>query len=146
MPPTIDAIVAMLRDNLGVEVVVEQTPWHRFLTDLNERRYGFYSTGWIADYPDPQNFMDILFHSQSGDNHSAYANPKVDRLLEQASVEQDREKRLQLYQQAETLIVQDAVWVPLWHGRDYMLTKPYVKGAVYSASIRPWLKDVYLER
>jgi len=146
MPPTIEAIVAMLRTNLGVEVTVEQTPWQRFLEDLNERGYGFYSTGWIADFPDPQNFLDILFHSQSSDNHSAYANPEVDRLLEQARVEQDQAERLGLYQQAETLIVQDAVWVPLWHGRDYMLTKPYVKGAVYSASIRPWLRDVYLER
>ncbi len=146
MPPTIDAITAMLRDNLGVEVKVQQTPWDRFLTDLNERRYGFYSSGWIADYPDPQNFIDILFCSQSHENHNAYKNPEVDRLLEQARVEQGRDQRLRLYQQAEDLIVQDAVWVPLWHGRDYMLTKPYVKGAVFSASVRPWLKDVYLER
>ncbi|MCL6429678.1 MAG: peptide ABC transporter substrate-binding protein [Anaerolineae bacterium] len=146
LSPTVQAIVAMLNTNLGVEVTVEQTAWNRFLMDLNERRYGFYITGWIADYPDPQNFLDILFHSQSPDNHSAYANPEVDQLLEQARVELDREKRLELYQQAETLIVQDAAWVPLWHGRDYVLTKPYVRGAVYSASIRPWLKDVYIER
>ena len=146
LPPTVEAIVAMLRTNLGVEVLVEQTAWDRFLMDLTERRYGFFLTGWIADYPDPQNFLDILFHSQSRDNHSAYANAEVDRLLEEARVEQDREKRLELYQQAETLIVEDAAWVPLWHGRDYVLTKPYVKGAVYSASIRPWLNDVYVER
>jgi len=70
----------------------------------------------------------------------------VDRLLEQARVEQDSEQRLQLYGQAEQLIVQDAALVPLWHSRSYMLTKPYVKGVVYSAAIRPGLKDVYLER
>jgi ABC-type transport system substrate-binding protein len=146
MPPTIDAIIAMLQANLGVEVMVEQTPWEAFLADLNNRRYGFFASGWIADFADPQNFLDTLFHSQSSDNHTAYSNPEVDRLLEEARVEQDRETRLRLYRQAEALIVQDAVWAPLWHGRDYILTKPHVKGAVYSPSIRPWLKDVYIER
>lgn len=146
MPPTIEAIVAMLGDNLGLDVAVEQTPWDRFLDDLNARRYGLFCSGWIVDYPDPQNLLDILFHSRSGDNHSAYSNPEVDRLLEEARIEPEREKRLELYRQAEALIVHDAVWVPLWHGRDYTLTKPYVRGVVYGASIRPWLKDVYLER
>jgi oligopeptide transport system substrate-binding protein len=146
MPPIVEAITAMLRTNLGVEVTVQQTPWDRFLSDLDEHRYPFFLTGWIADYPDPQNFVDVLFHSQSGHNYGGYRNAQVDQLLEEARVEQDRERRLELYQQAEALIVQDAVWVPLWHGRSYMLTKPYVKGAVYSAAVRPWLKDVYLER
>ncbi len=146
MPATTEAIVVMLEENLGVEIMVEQTSWERFLADLDERRYGFFSSGWIADYADPQNFIDILFHSQSAENHNAYSNPEVDRLVEGARLEQDREARLALYQEAEKLIVQDAAWVPLWHGRDYMLTKPHVKGVDYGASIRPWLKDVYLER
>lgn len=146
MPPTISAIVAMLESNLGLEVEVQQTPWQQFLVDLNERRYGFFSSGWIADYADPENFLDILFHSRSSDNHMAYANAEVDRLLERARVEADRDRRLALYQQAEDIILQEAAWVPLWHGRDFVLTKPYVKGAVYSGAIRPWLKDVYIER
>ncbi len=146
LSPIEESIVAMLQTNLGVEVRVEQTPWASFLRDLDERRYGFYMTGWIADYPDPENFVDILLHSASVHNYGGYRNAEVDRLLEQARVEQDSEQRLQLYGQAEQLIVQDAALVPLWHSRSYMLTKPYVKGVVYSAAIRPWLKDVYLER
>ncbi len=146
LPPTTEAIVAMLRTNLGVEVKVQQTPWQGFLADINQHSYALFSSGWIADYPDPQNFLDLQFHSQSADNQTGYQNAKVDELLEKARVEPDKDRRMQLYQEAEALIVQDAAWVPLWHGRDYMLTKPYVKGAVYSASIRPWLKDVYLER
>ncbi|HOR01378.1 MAG TPA: peptide ABC transporter substrate-binding protein [Anaerolineae bacterium] len=146
MPPMVDAITAMLRTNLGVEVTVEQTPVAVFFRDLEEHRYGFFLTGWIADYPDPQNFVDILFHSNSGHNYARYRNKQVDDLLEQARVEQDQEQRRQLYQQAEASIVQDAPCVPLWHDRSYSLAKPYVKGLVYSAAIRPWLKDVYLER
>ena len=144
MPPTIGAIVDMLHVNLGVDIRVEQVPWGTFLSELNEQRYAFFSSGWIADYPDPQDFLDLLFHSQSADNHMGYHNAEVDRLLEQARVEQDQERRLQLYQQAEALLVQDAVWVPLWHDRNYVLIKPYVKGVEYCPSVRPWLKDVYL--
>ncbi len=61
-----------------------------------------------------------------------YANPEVDRLLEEARVEMEPARRMQLYVQAEELIVADAPWVPLWHSVDYVLTKPYVKGAVYA--------------
>ncbi|MGQ9682962.1 MAG: peptide ABC transporter substrate-binding protein [Anaerolineae bacterium] len=145
LPAPAEAIVAMLRESLGVEVRVEMTPWARFLDDLNRRRLGFYMLGWIADYPDAQDFMDILFHSQSAENHMAYSNPEVDRLLEKARVEADRDTRLVLYQQAEELVVMDAPWVPLWHSRDYVLVKPYVKGVVFTGATRPWLKDVYLE-
>ena len=52
---------------------------------------------------------------------------------------------MQLYAQAEEMIVADAPWVPLWHSVDYLLTKPYVKGAVYAAAIFPWLSNVYVE-
>jgi len=105
-----------------------------------------FSLGWMADYPDPHNFLDQLFYSQSDENHVAYANPEVDRLLLAARVERDPAERMALYQQAEAMIVQDAAWIPLWHDRDYMLIKPYVKGVSPASTLVPWLKDVYLER
>ena len=144
MPPTVEAIVDMLSTNLGVQVQVQQTPWGSFLRDLDQHRYGFYLTGWIADYPDPENFIDILFHSSSVNNYANYHNPQVDQLLAEARVEQDSTRRAQLYAQAEATIIQDAACIPLWHSRNYTLIKPYVKGAVTSAALRPWLKDVYL--
>jgi oligopeptide transport system substrate-binding protein len=140
MPPTIEAIVAMVRENLGVELAVEASG------DVLSDQPQMYSIGWIADYPDPEDFLDILFHSQSGLNHMHYSNPEVDRLLEEARVETDTGRRMQLYVQAEEMIVADAPWVPLWNSVDYVLTKPYVKGAVYAAAIFPWLSDVYIEQ
>ncbi len=140
LPPVIEAIVAMYRDNLGLEIAVEQTE------DVLAGEPQFFSLGWIADYPDPEDFLDILFHSQSGLNRTHYANAQVDRLLEEARVETDIERRMELYKQVEEIIVTEAPWVPLWHSVDYVLTKPYVKGATYAAAIYPWLSTVYLER
>lgn len=139
LPPTIEAIVAMYRENLGIEINVEQSD------AVLAGRPQFFSLGWIADYPDPEDFLDILFHSESGLNHTRYSNPQVDQLLEKARVETDTQRRMQLYKQAEEIIVADAPWVPLWHSVDYVLTKSYVKGAVYTAATFPWLSNVYIE-
>ncbi|MHB1355588.1 MAG: peptide ABC transporter substrate-binding protein [Anaerolineae bacterium] len=136
------AIVFMLETNLGISITVEQVDWSDFLNDMNNEVYQFYSSGWIADYPDPQNFLDIQFHSKSQQNHTGYANPQVDDLLEQARTAFTPEERYSLYHQAERLIVNDAAWIPLTHGVDYALVKPYIRGYVTTSSIYPWLRDI----
>lgn len=140
------AILSMIESNLGITVTVEQVEWSYFLRDMNERRYQIYSAGWIGDYPDSQNFLDVLFHSQSSQNHMGYQNREADQLLEQARVEQDPAKRTTLYHQAERIIVNEAPWIPLTHGIQYTLVKPYVKGFRASAAIYPWLRDIYFEK
>lgn len=136
------AIVYMLETNLGISITVEQVEWSAFLNDMNTKVYQIYSSGWIADYPDPQNFLDIQFHSKSQQNHMGYANPQVDELLEQARTASTPEERYSLYHQAERLIVNDAAWIPLTHGVDFALVKPYVLGYVTTSSIYPWLRDI----
>lgn len=84
--------------------------------------------GWVADYPHPQDFLDILFHSGADNNYGEYNNPEVDALLEMAGVELDYDLSLTLYQQVEQKLVEDAACLPLWFGRNYVLTKPYIEG------------------
>jgi ABC-type transport system substrate-binding protein len=104
-------------------------------------RHGqMYSTGWCADYPDPENFADVLFHSGSPQNNGHYSNPELDRLLEQARTERDVNKRIAMYQQAEQMIVDDAPVLFTVHWIDYVLVKPYVKGYVLTPI------DISLER
>jgi ABC-type transport system substrate-binding protein len=146
MPAFIEAILDMVQKTLGITMTVEQVEWSDFLRDLNEERYQAFSSGWIADYPDSQNFLDILFHSASSQNHTGYENAGVDKLLEQARVESDPLKRRALYRQAERIIVEDVAWIPLTNATNYYLVKPYVKGFEASAAIYPWPKDVYLEK
>ncbi len=143
---SMEALLAFWEENLGVEVQAEIVDWPVFLAEVDEQLYPMFSLGWMADYPDPHNFLDLLFYSQSSENHIGYANPEVDRLLQLARVEQDPNERLALYQRAEAIVVQDAAWIPLWHDRDYLLIKPYVKGVSAASTLVPWLKDVYLER
>jgi oligopeptide transport system substrate-binding protein len=138
------AVLAMLEENLGLEFMVEQVDWSDFLQDLNRGRYSMFFGGWIADYPDPQNFIDLLFHSASAQNHLGYANAELDALLERARIEPDEEQRAALYQQAEVLILSEAAWAPLSHGVSYILVKPWVQGYRASGSMYPWLRDISL--
>ena len=141
-------IVEMYKQNLGVDIAVQQTEWATYLWDLRAHRYQMFglTAGWIADYPDPQDFLDILFHSESRNNDTGYSNPKVDGLLEEAQGEQDFDKRMELYQEAEEIILDDAPIVPLTHNADYWLTKPYVEGMTYPPVIIPKLKYVSISK
>ena len=144
----IEAIVGMYEQNLGIRIGIEQTDWATFLVEISrpENPYQMYSLGWIADYPDPQNFLDILFHGESLDNHMGYSNPEVDRLLEEARTEQDHDQRMALYRRAEQMILDDAPWVPLHYDVEYWLTKPYVKGMTYPPMIIPRLQYVSISK
>ncbi len=144
----VQAMVEMWKDNLGVDVKIEQTEFATFLQDVSRKPnpYQMYSLAWIADYPDPQNFLDILFNSKSQDNHMSYGNPDVDKLLAQAAIEPDKNKRLAEYQQAEQKIMDDLPWIPLLHGMSSVLVKPYVKGYELSPLIVPVYKYVSIQK
>ncbi len=126
--PSLEAIIQEWRQNLGVEVKVRQLEPQRFLYQLKQEKDEMYYMGWVADYPHPQNFLDILFHTGVDNNFGEYSNPEVDALLEKANVELDYDLSLALYQQAEQVLVDDAASIPLWFGRNYILVKPYVSG------------------
>ena len=141
-----EVVLAIWHELLGVNVEVQQSEFATFLNDVDRRRYQMFTLGWVADYPDPQNFLDILFHSESANNHTGFTNIEVDRLLEQARTEKDVETRISLYQQAEQLIVNDVPWIPRWYEGDrYILIKPHVKGYVLSPLPIPKLRFIYIE-
>jgi oligopeptide transport system substrate-binding protein len=140
-----EALAESYRQILGAEIEIQQMSWPRFLDGLDKRQFQMFSLGWIADYPDPENFFDLLFHSQSEYNHMTYRNPQVDALLEQARTESDRQTRLNLYQKVEEILVRDVAWIPLYHDIDYQLVKPYVKGLVISPQGFYFVENVVVE-
>ena len=141
-----EAILEMWREYLGIEVDVLQTEWATYLQDQRAGRFQLIGgSGWVADYPDPENFLDVLLHSESSNNYIQYANLEVDRLLVEARTEQDEERRFELYNQAEEMILEDAPWIPLWHGDSgYVLIKPYVHDYLMFPMVIPRLRHIYM--
>ncbi len=138
----LDAIVSEWRDNLGVEVTVRQLEPDRYIYYLKEEKNELFDMGWIADYPHPQDFLDVLFHTGAENNFAEYSNPEVDALLDKAAVEADNEKSLGLYQQTEQMLMDDAACLPLWFGENYLLVKPYVEGYKLTPLGFAWLEKV----
>jgi oligopeptide transport system substrate-binding protein len=145
IPAYLGAIIQQWQENLGVEVSVRQLETENFLYNLKEEKDEMFMLGWIADYPDPHNFLDILFHTGSENNVFEYSNPTVDALLDQAAIEQDGTVRLTMYQQAEQLVVDDAPCLPLFHGANYIVVRPYVKGYELNLLGIPELSNAYIE-
>ena len=140
-----EVILAMWEKNLGIKTEFQQTEYATFLKDLNKRRFQMFDIGWIADYPDAENFLDVLFYSDSSNNHTNYNNPRVNTLLEKARVERDEMLRFSIYNEVEQTILDDAPWIPLWYsGERYLLVKPNVHDYLQTPLIIPKLKHVYL--
>jgi len=146
IPSYLGAIIHEWQQNLGVEISVRQLEPRNFLYNPKQEKDEMFALGWVADYPDPHNFLDILFYTGSENNIFEYSNPALDDSLDQAAIEQDGIARLTMYQQAERLVVDEAPCLLLFHGANYILVEPYVKGYELSPLGIPDLTKVYLEQ
>ncbi len=140
------AIVQMWKQNLGIDVQIAQAEVASFYDDLDRGKYQMWSLGWILDYPDPENVLDLLFASTSRQNQTHYNNPAYDDLITRARTEQDTTKRLQLYQQAQNILVQDMPWIPLDFPQDSFVVKPYVKGWDSTPIVIPILRYITIQK
>jgi oligopeptide transport system substrate-binding protein len=140
--PIEEAMVAMWKQNLGIDVKVEVIKeLAEFYKRGHARDLPLFVGGWKADYNDPQNFLEVLFQSQSEENSSGYSNSKVDAALARAAVERDTEKRLKMYQDIEMMVLNDLPVAPLFcNMTEYILVKPYVKGIIMDPFVNLWMR------
>jgi ABC-type transport system substrate-binding protein len=143
------ALVTAELAKVGIDLQVRyQTNWPAFEAALARDDLQLYRYAWFADIPDPDNFLGILCSSRSRYNFMRYHNSKVDRLLSQAPRETDLLKRVNLYRQAERIILAEAPIVPLIYLTFESAFQPYVKGLEISALGQPYipLKKIWLDR
>jgi oligopeptide transport system substrate-binding protein len=124
----LQAIINEWRVNLGVTVNVRQLEPSVFLYNLKQEKDQMFYSGWIADYPNPHDFLELLFRTGADFNSGGYSNTAVDALLDQAAAAMDSTVSLGLYQQAQKLIIADAAVMPLFFGQEYLVVKTYVTG------------------
>jgi peptide/nickel transport system substrate-binding protein len=116
---------------VGVNVVLKPVAWGPLLEAVRQpKTVELVSLGWEADFPDPENFLQVLFarNQWGANNDTFYENPTVDKLLSEAAPISDDTQRYTLYRQAEKTIVSDAPWVFLYHPVTYVIRQPWVHG------------------
>ncbi len=134
---------------IGIESIIHfETDWPKFESMLRSNKAPVFIYAWYADFPDPDNFLGILFHSKSKNNYTAYHNPEVDRLLDVARAERDYLKRMAMYRKIEKTILEDAPIVPMINHLFQMVYQPYVKGVEVNALGGPYIpmKKIWLKK
>lgn len=108
-------VQAQLKENLGVTVEIKNEEWKMYLQTLRVNPSHMYRMGWVADYPDPNNFFELLL-SYSEQNHTGWANKEYDKAVEDAvELVDNKPKRLELYLRAHQILVnQDVPVFPVY--------------------------------
>ncbi|MFZ0889071.1 MAG: ABC transporter substrate-binding protein [Candidatus Binataceae bacterium] len=132
---------------VGVQVRLKPVAWGPLLEAIRQPKTApLFMLGWEADFPDPENFLDVLLSRKqwSANNDSFYYNPEVDRLLAEAAPLADFQRRYALYGDAERLVVQDAPWVFLYNPVNYVIRQPWVHNYILNPMRPTRLERVWI--
>jgi oligopeptide transport system substrate-binding protein len=120
---------------LNIRVDLDVVPMMKKLEDEKYGRADLFRSAWVADIPDPGNFLNLFYGKtvpKSADipsfsNTSRYVNPKFDQLFEQAINEINQEKRYKLFAEAEQILMDDAAVIVLYYNESYVLLKADIR-------------------
>jgi ABC-type transport system substrate-binding protein len=137
---------------IGIRVRLELTSYASYLAKVQKRRTAAMGwVGWKADFPDALNFFEPTLSSRAIDdehsqNYAFFRNDELDRVLDDASREQDPEVRKRLFTRAEEIIRDEAPWAPTHAPRLFELWQPYVRGYVPHPVIPQRFRDVWIDK
>jgi oligopeptide transport system substrate-binding protein len=118
---------AQWKQNLNINVQLNSMESKAYQAAFKDKNYELAFGGWGADYPDPQDWFNTLFGCKGGNNKYNYCNPTFDGLVAQADSGADLSERVGLYNQAQTILIQDAPVAPLFVRGRMVVIKPYVQ-------------------
>ncbi len=133
---------------LGISVRTRNEEWMSYLSSLQQMQYNIGRRGWIADYNDPNTFID-MFISDGEQNTTGWKNEKYDQLVKDASMELDPDKRFRMLEEAERIIMEELPILPIYTSVSKNMVKPHVRGfynnvrdehPIWAMSIDPDLK------
>ena len=122
-----EAVQQMWKKDLNIDVELENQEWKVYLDNQRTLNYQVGRYAWIGDYVDPNSFLD-MFLSGGGNNQTGWSNKEYDRLLAEAGRTGDRQKRYDLFQRAEAILLDEAPLIPVYHYTHPYLIQPSVQG------------------
>ena len=118
--------------SINVQLEIRTTDWNRFQEKIRKGNTQMFFLGWNADYPDPENFLFLLYGPNSaaksdGENKANYANPEFDRLFEQMKNMDNSPERQAVMDKITRLLHQDAPWMWGFHPKSFGLSHAWMK-------------------
>jgi oligopeptide transport system substrate-binding protein len=118
---------------LGVDVEIAATTYNQFQDKVRRGAYQLFMWGWVADYPDPENFLFLLWsesaRSAGGPNTANFSYPEFDRYFLAMRDAPDGPERLALIRQMRAIIERERPWIELFHPESYVLIHGWVSNA-----------------
>ena len=139
------AILSMWRQHLGIESIdLERREWKVYLSQQRRKDYWFSRAGWIADYPDPQAFLE-LFLKDGPNNLTGFDAARFDDRIRTARTTANPQERHRLFAEAEALLLQEMPILPLFHYTAPYLLKAEVGGFYGNILDLHPLKSVFIQ-
>lgn len=132
-------------ENLGIDVGLEGVEVKLFRQRLQRKDYAIARASWYGDYNDPSTFTD-KYRSTSENNDADWISKPFEQLCDAALAEPDSARRMELFRQAEELLLQQQPIIPLYHPGNVCLFRPNVKGIYLTPQNMVQLKAVYVEK
>jgi len=129
------------RDELGIEVTWGSLALPQLPQRLRERLPHLHVIGWVAEWPDPDTFLEESRVCEP----TGWSNAAYRALRQRARQSVDQEERMRLLQQVDRIVVQEAPVVPLLYGRRHTLVKPWIRGFRLSALLNWYWQDIIIE-
>jgi oligopeptide transport system substrate-binding protein len=132
-------VQAQLKKNLGITVELANEEWKTYLKSVQTNPAHIFRLGWLADYPDPDNFLNLMT-SYSENNHTRWKDAEYDKLIEQATAITDKEKRREIYKKAQKILVEEDVpVVPVYS----MVAQFFISNRVKNYPVNPMQKQIF---
>lgn len=138
-------IQAQISKNLGINIELKNEEWKVYLSSLRSDTPQIYRMGWVADFPDPDNFMNLMT-SYSENNHTKWGSPKYDELISKAVSITTKDERRGIYSEAQKILAEIEVPViPIYSRVSQELVSSRVVNYPLNAMERQPLKGVSLK-
>ena len=136
------AIQQMWKKNLGINITLLNQEWKVFLNTTRSGKFQMSRRGWIGDYLDPNTFMDLHVKG-GGNNEIGFANPEHDKYIKLAAAESNHKKRMQYFHKAESILLDEAVVMPIYYYVSNKLVSPRVKLVDKKGKLRDWQGNLF---
>jgi oligopeptide transport system substrate-binding protein len=125
-----EAIQDQWKKAFGVDVKLSNTEWKVYLEDVHQGKYQVARAGWLGDFNDPINFLEMFKEKDGGNNDTRWENPKYKELLNQSALETDPAKRKEILAQAEAILMEEMPIAPIYYYTQSWVKKDNVKGVI----------------
>lgn len=125
-----EAIQDQWKKNLGVDVKLENKEWKVYIEDLHQGNYQIGRMGWLGDFNDPINFLELYKDKKGGNNDTNWENPQYKELLNQSSLEMDPTKRAAILADAEKILMDDMPIMPIYFYTQSWVQNDKVTGVI----------------